>query len=223
MAKLHSILDRVDKHLDNVNETGTMAKLNRTLDSLDETVIEVKGLLKDNRPGVKEMVASLVSTAKTLEKDIPDITKKLIATLDSAGKAVDSAVVSLDNIKELTANLKGLVSNNREQIDLVVNNITELSSNLKLVSRDVRRAPWKLLYKPKKDELRLQGVVDSAGAFASGAEQLNNVSLRLQKLIAAGGDTVLDNDDVKALLGELKTSFSNFQKAEKELWEKLDE
>ena len=109
-----------------------------------------------------------------------------------------------------------------ERIERIKNNIAEVSVNLKLTSREVRRAPWKLLYKPKRKEFRIQALVDSAGAFAAGAERLDSTALRLQKLLAATDDKqLIDRDKIKSMVSQLEASFEQFQKAEQKFWEEL--
>ena len=110
---------------------------------------------------------------------------------------------------------------NSDRIDQLIGNITEVSVNLKLVSREVRRAPWKLLYKPSEKEQKIQHLVDSAGAFAAGAERLDHTATRLEILMKDTGKQVTDPESIKNIISELETSFEQFQKAEKKFWEDL--
>ncbi|MHC4626892.1 MAG: hypothetical protein ACYTDV_07915, partial [Planctomycetota bacterium] len=126
---------------------------------------------------------------------------------------LDSAHATLTNLKAITGD---------ERIDRIIGNVAAVSSNLKLTSQEVRRAPWKLLYKPKEKEFRIQALVDSAGAFAAGAERLDNTALRLHKLMSATGDEPqIDKDRIESIFAELEASFEQFQKAEQKFWEEL--
>ncbi|MHC4458921.1 MAG: hypothetical protein ACYS0I_17910, partial [Planctomycetota bacterium] len=97
-----------------------------------------------------------------------------------------------------------------------------VSVNFKLTSQEVRRAPWKLLYKPSQKEFKIQSLVDSAGAFAAGAERLDSTALRLQKLMATMDDKeLIDKNQIKSMVSELEASFEQFQIAEQNFWEEL--
>jgi serine/threonine protein kinase/formylglycine-generating enzyme required for sulfatase activity len=142
------------------------------------------------------------------------ITEQLQQTIPKADTALESAQSEMKNFKEFTDD---------ERIDRIISNITEVSVNLKLTAQEVRRAPWKLLYKSKQKEFKIQALVDSAGAFAAGAERLDSTALRLQKLMAATDDKLqVDKDKIESMVSELETSFEQFQKAEKKFWEELE-
>jgi ABC-type transporter Mla subunit MlaD len=166
-----------------------------------------------DRDKADSIVTSVKGAIAQLEKDINDVAKKLQQTLDKAESTLHSAQSTLEDIKKVAGD---------ERLDRIIGNLTEVSVNLKLTSREVRRAPWKLLYKPKRKEFRIQALVDSAGAFAAGAERLDSAALRLRKLLAVTEDKQLfDKDQVKSMLAELETSFEQFQQAERKFWDEL--
>ncbi len=149
--------------------------------------------------------------ACVLKRDIPAITEQVQKTIAKADAALDEAEKALSNLKELGED---------ERIDRIISNVSEISTNLKLTSQEVRRAPWKLLYKPSEREAKVQAIVDSAGAFAAGAERLDSASLRLQKLMA-DSDEELDPEKIERMVSELQSSFEQFQEAEKKFWDEL--
>jgi uncharacterized protein YoxC len=169
--------------------------------------------IKELEPNVASLVASLNNTAAHLEKDIPAITDQMQQVFAKANSALDTAQATLNNLKEISGD---------ERIDRIISNIHEVSTNLKLTSQEVRRAPWKLIYEPKQKEFKIQAMVDSAGAFAAGAERLDSTALRLQKLIAATEDKpLIDKDQIESMVSELEASFEQFQKVEQKFWEEL--
>jgi hypothetical protein len=148
-----------------------------------------------------------------LKKDITTITEQMQETIAKADAALENVQSTIKNIKEVTDD---------ERIDMIISNISEVSVNLKLTAQEVRRAPWKLFYKPKKKEFKIQALVDSAGAFAAGAERLDSTALRLQRLIAAADDKQqVDKDKIESMVSELESSFQQFQEAERKFWEEL--
>lgn len=166
-----------------------------------------------NRDNADSIVASLKKTTVQVEKDIHAVASQIQLTLAKANKTLDTAQSTLRDLKDFTSD---------ERIDSIISNITEVSVNLKLTSQEVRRAPWKLLYKPNQKEFKIQALVDSAGAFAAGAERLDSTALRLQKLIAATDDKQpIDKDRIRSMVSQLEASFEQFRKAEQKFWEEL--
>ncbi len=224
MFKVHEVLNKLDAisvslrdqlELEPGEDTATMmAKMHTALDALNSSLEQIDAMVKENRPGITETINSLKVTAKKVEESLPGIIEELNATMASAKEAMGSARDALGKVKEI-------LSVNQESIDRMVRNLDEVSVNLKMASREIRRAPWKLLYQPDKDELQLQGVIDAASGFASGAERLDEATVRLKALLGSAGEDV-DPKRIESILAELETSFERFQKAENKLWEELE-
>ncbi len=167
-----------------------------------------------DRGNKDSVVSSLKSVAAELEKGIPAVTDQIEQTFAKVDVALETAQSVLTDLKELTGD---------ERLGRIVGNMAEVSVNLKLTSREVRRAPWKLLYKPNQKEFKIQALVDSAGAFAAGAERLDSAALSLRRVMTEAGDKLsTDNERIKAMVAELEGSFEQFQKAERKFWEELD-
>ncbi|MBN2844079.1 MAG: hypothetical protein JXM68_13410, partial [Sedimentisphaerales bacterium] len=82
---------------------------------------------------------------------------------------------------------------------------------------------WRLLYKPQQKEMEIQATVDTAAAFAAGAERLDNAANSLKKAIGQLGQNAGENSDkIKNLLADLENSFDQFHKAEKKLWHDME-
>jgi len=229
MAKLHAVMDtlrqiteRIDVQLDTENNRAVVARLSTALDKLDTSLAQIKDLIATGKPDLTGLLASLHKTAQKLETDLPAITTQIKTTLDKVDSSLDTAQTTLQHFKDFSAGARDTVVVNRDRIDLFLANLTEISSNLKLASQDIRRAPWKLLYKPKKDELKIQGLIDAAGAFAAGAERLDSASLRLRSSLTAAGDKMtFDREALKRIVAEIETSFNQFKQAEKTFWNEL--
>lgn len=192
---------------------SVMDVLKREFDSGNPDSILALVKYEVNRDNADSIVASLKKAAAQLEKSISAVTGQVQQTLAKADSALDTAQSALEDIKEFISD---------ERFARIVRNMDEISVNMKLTSQEVRRAPWKLLYKPNKKEFKIQALIDSAGAFAAGAERLDSAALCLQKMIATADNKVLiDEDRIKSMVSELEASFEQFQKAEQKFWEEL--
>ncbi len=236
MTKIHGTMDRfshiatrIDNQLDAENSQAMMARINAALDTLNESLSRIDEMVGTNSPiitstisSLKDTAVSLKDTAGKINKSTPEILNSLQRLLTKAEKSIDTARTALDNLKTITVDIKNMVRADRETIDNMVNNLNQVSINLKYVSREVRRAPWKLLYKPTKREMGIQGLIDSAGDFAAGAERLDNVSLRLKTVMMQAKNNTVDSKQVQNILAELKTSFQHFKEVENKFWQQLD-
>ncbi len=229
MAKMHQVIDnlntitqRVNVQLDTGNDAAVIVKLAGALDELNASLTKVKGLVTTNEPKVSAMLTSLQNTSATLETDLPVISQKLQANLDLVQTALTNANDALVNLKEITVGVKDTVIVNQDRLDRMIGDLAEVAVNIKLVSREVRRAPWKLLYKPNEKEQQLQKVVDSAGLFAAGAERLNDAAIRLQTILNKTGRSVSDAAKIEQILADLESSFDKFHEAEDQFWRDME-
>jgi len=223
MFKVHEILDKLDtislRFRDQLelkpgeDKATMMAKIHTALDALNSSLEQIDELIRENSPGITETIDSLKVSARKVEESLPGIIDDANEILATAKEAMGSARDALGKVEEI-------LSVNRESIDRMVRNLDEVSVNLKMTSREVRLAPWKLLYQPGKDELQLQGVIDAASGFANGAERLDEATVRLKALLGSTGEEI-DPKRIESILAELETSFERFQKAENKLWEEL--
>ena len=64
-----------------------------------------------------------------------------------ADAIADALKKTLEEVKDLAANVNGAVSDNRPRIDSIITNIEQMSVNFKDFSQDLKQNPWKLLMK----------------------------------------------------------------------------
>jgi len=184
--------------------TGQMRS---SLSKADSALDSARAALREFDPNDPN---SLLARAKI---DVLGITGRMQLTLGKVDSALDNARAALKNLRQYTGD---------ERIDRIIGNISEVTVNLKLTSQEVRRAPWKLLHRPKKKESEMQALVDSAGAFAAAAERLDSAALRLHRLTTTTDDQLLiDKDRIKSMVSELETSFEQYRQAEQKFWEDL--
>ena len=93
--------------------------------------------------------------------------------------------------------------------------------NLKSATAEIRRSPWRLLYKPAPNEMANLNLYDAARQFAEGANDLNDTAGALRDLIKNNPNA--DPAEVKRLMEKVDQSFTNFQQVEQKLWSNVKE
>ncbi|MBI4115927.1 MAG: MCE family protein [Candidatus Omnitrophica bacterium] len=61
---------------------------------------------------------------------------------------------TVDSLQELTTDLKGIVGENRTELDQIFNNLNQASKNLEEMTHDLKLHPWKLLKKSEGKKKR---------------------------------------------------------------------
>jgi phospholipid/cholesterol/gamma-HCH transport system substrate-binding protein len=106
--------------------------------------------LQEASANVKDMTSHKEEVARTMEnlEDMTSHKEEVAQTLKSLPILLKKIDESADNLKSLTEKSDKLVADNKKNIDEMVVNFRDMGKNLKDLSEEVKKAPWKLLRKP---------------------------------------------------------------------------
>jgi ABC-type transporter Mla subunit MlaD len=165
-------------------------------------------------PKVSDALTDVRATAGAIrgytEKDVRELLAGLHAISGDVGKASS-------NLADLTEKAKGLVDRNSGSVDEMVQNLVLVSASLKATAAEVRRNPWRLLYKPDEKELNSANIMDAARAFSAGATQIDETVTRL----GAIDPKTVSPEELKKLHDGLQEVIEKFTKAQQSLFKEL--
>lgn len=236
VARIGKTADAFTRTADVTTETIADAKARLPLfqkryEQLMDTGTAALGAVRDFLgPGsgdFRATLANLSETSAAIKNKLPGMLDKINTTLGRIDTAAQSAAVALKDIetiaantKDLSAAAKGVIAGNKGKLDGMIASLKATSDNLKGASVEIRRSPWRLLYKPTPQEMGNLNLYDSARQFAEGANDLNDSVQALRDALKSGTKS---EADLKALLEKMHKSFDNFQQVEQKLWEGVKE
>src|SRR5207248_2815120 len=160
-----------------------------------------------------------------IREKLPGIMNNMNDVTAKVSKSMDDVLVSLQDIKqtvvnarELSDSTRNLVAGNRSKIDGMIASMKKAGDNLKFATAEIRRSPWRLLYKPQPGEMANLNLYDSARQFAEGAGELNDAAGALRDALQKPD---AKQDEIRNLLERLDKSFSGCQDVEKQLWDRV--
>jgi ABC-type transporter Mla subunit MlaD len=241
VPKANMAVDRVTDAIGTYKETGqTATEFIKYLRSKIDPIIEryyavadtakaalqnVSDLFGDTKSDFRTTVANLKDATGTVKDRLPGMVDKVDGLLTKITTAVDSTNVALEDVKRIVSNTKdvsqtarSVIVSNRGKIEAMISSLKITGDNLKNATAEVRRSPWRLLYKPAPGEMANLNLYDSARQFADGAGQLNDAATALRDAVK---DPDVDQTQVQKLLEKLDSSFSNFNQVENELWKQV--
>jgi ABC-type transporter Mla subunit MlaD len=219
LGKLHKGMDDVvaiaasiAAQTDVSNKEAILARVRSAADDLAQMTAE-------NKPKIDQTLSAVSGMAL----DMQNYTKKDVAELLAGLRGVSGKVLAVaSDLQTISQQAKEVILVNRDRIDETVDNLTQVSADLKSTAKEVRRAPWRLLYTPKPGEVHSQNIYDAARAFSSGAEQLDQALAKLSGLAKAHPQGLpADDPEVAKIRKQVEESFNNFSKAEQSLWKEL--
>jgi len=233
LAKIHTIVDKLKSaagdmaaaaagirpQFDINYDASALAKVHKSIDDINVVTADARGMTTDARPKVKRMMTAMANASEELEK----YAKKDVAEILARLRETNTEIVKIaGDFREVSTQAKEIMLVNRERIDEMIDNMTVVSANLKATSKEIRRNPWRLIYKPKPDQIHSQNIYDAARAFSNGAEQLDQAVAKLTGLAKAHPAGISPDDpQLTKIRGQLEDAFGKFSEAEQALWKEL--
>ena len=217
VAKARASADDVNKitatvatQLDGANPQALLTKVHKSVDDMN-------AITADAKPKIQQTLSAVQDTATQIQ----NYTRKDVAEVLANLRQVNSKVMTIaSNFVEVSDQARVIVTLSRDRLDEMLDNMTQVSQDLKSTAKEVRRNPWRLLYQPDQKELRTQNIHDAARAFAAGAEQLYQAVNKLSAL-SKSPNIKSDDPELIKIRQQLQETFDNFHKAEDSLWKEL--
>ncbi|MCC7147568.1 MAG: hypothetical protein IT443_14095 [Phycisphaeraceae bacterium] len=211
-------------------------------------VRDMSQALKEDLPQIAKSAKRLLADAEPIAADLRQASAKIAGLIDdvksrsaawldridsvtaAAAKATGNldrliedknpaARQALDNIQAATGEMRTLLVSRRPQIEHMLASLLLTSDQLKLAAIEIRRSPWRLLYKPGEKELETDNLYDAARSFALAAGSLDATVASLR---AMSEDQAANQEHVRQLYDYLNELFPRFREAEEKFWRYLE-
>jgi len=232
MARFHQVMDNLNDltaamkgEFDRGNAGATLARVDAALDSLNDGLRTARTILQESKPKIENTVSHVAAAAKRVDEKI---SAPLAAELDRTNRqsllakihaSVSSAHSGLEQLRELASSGNELMVINRANLQTMVDNFVQTSSHLKATAKEVRRNPWRLLYKPDKPEREYANLMASARAFSDAAGALDQANSKLTQLLKLDSKRLtVDDPQLIEIREQINRAFCQFEQAQKKLW-----
>ena len=198
-------------------------RYNKTTDAATVAMNEVSEFAGGGKADFRQTLANVNKVTGDVKERLPGLLDRATLAIDDVRVAVAHATEALDTVKDVATNAKdataaarSVLVTNRGRIDEMVKGLRSTSNNLEAASVEIRRSPWRLLYKPTDSEQANLNLYDSARQIATASQRLADATVALRD---AAADPDVDSKTVEALLATLNNAFADLKKVEGALWE----
>ena len=202
-------------------------KYHAVADKAIEMMEAIRAVFGDTKTDFRETMANLSKTTSSLKEKLPSMLEKVDATLNKLDTAMTKVNTTLGevhttvaNAKELSVSAKSVIVGNKSKLESIVDSMKKAGDNLKAATAEIRRSPWRLLYKPAPNEMANLNLYDSARQFAEGANDLNDAAAALRDALQSGQ---ANEEDIKKLMKQVEERFGQFKDVEQKLWANVKE
>lgn len=189
-----------------------LTSMKDTIASLKETLDEGRGLISENREDVRETVASLKGTVASADG--------FLERLDPVPGKLDDA---LQTFRDSLGDVRGLLGDNRPHVDGILEDLSVTANNAANLTAEIKRRPWRLLYRPDPEELEAMELYDAAWAYNLGTSELHRSVRVLEDRLRKTEPDEDKRRKVEDALSRVRASIDRYREAEETFWEKLGE
>jgi len=236
MSKVHAIFDNLNnttaalrRQLAVEDETALLAKVHIVLDRLENGLAEANAMLQENRPAIRDTLTSVESVTRQMNEELLAAFKAELnrddptALLGKIHAGIDRLNVSLQDVATMTDTGRKLVVLNRPALQRSIDNLKDISDQMRVGVQEILLAPWRL-FKPPAGEIKRLDVFEAARRFAEAATMLDDAATRLEAVRAAApaeGEALGSQDEIRMIQDSLRSAFERFQTAEDYLWDQM--
>lgn len=201
---------QVDSFMTLATEFGTTAK------SLAQ---DGRDVVAENREPIRTTIANLQAgsdDAKAVAARLREETMEQVHTLMVT--AQDGLQGATNVLERVSVDYDGWATNLAESLA----NANLTSQQLKLAGIEIRRSPWKLLYRPDENELEHELLYEAARSFALAAADLKASSIAAERMLNQHGDRLQNQPELmERVTKNLINPLDRYEKAQAELFEIL--
>lgn len=236
MSKVHAVFDNLNDTTAALrtqfaveDETALLTRVHLVLNRLENGLAEANAMLRENRPAIRRTMTSVENITRQMDEELLAAFKAELDRDDPTslvGKihlGMDRLNLSLANVVTMTDSGRKLVVLNRPALQRTVDNIKDISDQMRVGVQEILLAPWRL-FKPPAGEIKKLELFEAARRFAEAATMLDDAAARLEAVVAAApadGRMLGSQDDIRTIQDSLRSAFERFQTAEDYLWEQM--
>jgi ABC-type transporter Mla subunit MlaD len=180
-----------------------------------DLLAEYKNLVAENRPSIDAAIENI----KVGTGDAKEVARRVREeTVDKVHNLLDTGQAGMDTASEVVGKV------NRDY-DLWEPDIRDAlaaarlsGQQLKLFATELRRSPWKLLYRPQREEYEHELLYEATRSFAMAASDLKAASESARRITdARGADIQLDEQTRKLVNDMLRDAIERYQASQERL------
>ena len=221
-SSVASIMEQVESKADLAMSVSRLAALPEELredilpvrDQVQELLRVLKGVVDENRIDLRHAVANLKETSGKAKS----LTDKLLLT-------PEKLELTLHDLAQVANEASAVIRDNRQNVDMIMEDLREASTNASNLTAEIKRRPWRILYRPSEEELRAMELYDSAWAYNLGATELNRSLRDLMGFFdgpsKGAAQSEVRPEDLQLAYERVRESLRQQREAEETFWARL--
>ncbi|MCP3904064.1 MAG: hypothetical protein GY715_10560 [Planctomycetes bacterium] len=174
-----------------------LKKANEAIEVIDAFAFEAKDTLDAKRPQIDKIVDNVEAGTEHGKQALQRFNEHTLGQFEGLMTHADEGLSGITGVLNKVGDDYGPWS---EDFSEILANAMLASQQLKLTTAEVRRAPWKLLYRPEDVEFQHEMLYDAARSFAIAVADLKVASRTAQRMLDEHGDELASDPELSERL-----------------------
>ncbi len=198
-----------------------VARIKSAADELKKAFTDLQTVIAENRETAKEGVAEFASASRNFDELGERLKTQTIVMIEQMiDEARAKANGALDTARSLLTKADSAVAENVPQVRATIAKLRLSGDQLASTLAEVRRSPWRLIYRPDQQDLNFELLYDSARVYAQAVSDVGSATDALKGLNDAGALRAGDRS-VGELTADLAAAVDRLKEAEGEFIRQL--
>lgn len=195
---------------------------------LDRILIEGEGLLADAHAVIadnRDSIDSIAANVEVTSEDMRAVMSRFrTESMDRLNRMLESGERAMTRTESILVDLGMAVDGWVPQFNDALADIRLTAQQIKLTAIELRRGPWKLLYRPSDNELEHELLYDSVRGFAFAAADMKATAASVERVLEMHGADLPKGDAevLEQLTANLLESMKNYNTAQQKLLDTLE-
>lgn len=198
-----------------------LANLDTASQNVDGIMVEAQALLADLRSAVEEGNPRVQETLAGLQRVVANVEEEHLAV---ALGVLNDAQLAATDLASVAERADRLLAQESPGVGRAVANARLASDQLRQLSFEIRRNPWRILQRPNTKELEGELIYNAAQSHAEAASDLEDAAASLEAVLASTDNALvpLDSEAAGELQAELRDAMDRYTEAQRRLMELAD-
>jgi len=209
------IAQQIEDVVTTIQDLIKSEQITSSLDNLDKTlanIASVSQVFADDKGQLDDIISNIEGITNSLNENLGEITEKMNTVLSNiADMTNDEQVKKIDQITEnlvsVTKTAENILAENKKTIKDIATNIESITDNLYILSADLKRNPWKVVWKSKEQDVEKYALQDTLIRLKEAEKNLITLKETNERISDE------DLEEIRTLIQNLQT----IQKSTKEL------
>jgi len=177
------------------------------------------GVITDNREDIRTLVTNTKNASATLDEVAEQIQSETMAKVN---RLLDSGQQGLEDARAVVTRVRSDYEGWEARWADTLADLSLTAQQLKLASIEVRRSPWRLLYRPGTTELEHEMLYEATRSFAIAAADLKAAAASADRMLSLHGDELArDPELLERVSRNLSDPLEKYERAQQRLFDVL--